>query len=55
MVKANLKYTKKKQQQQPCHEIEVPHKRKKNHTQKTTKQKKVNEENQKNKQKKKTK
>ena len=49
MVTANLKYTKKKkQQQQPCHEIEVPLKRKKKtHTQKTTKQKKVNEENQK--------
>ena len=51
MVTANLKYTKKKQQQQPCHEIEVPLKRKKKtHTQKTTKQNKVNEENEKTKQ-----
>ena len=54
MVTANLKYTKKKKQQQPCHEIEVPLKRKKTHTQKTTKQNKVNEENQKNKKKKQT-
>ena len=52
MVTANLKYTKKKQQQQPCHEIEVPLKRKKKPThKKTTKQKK---ENLKNKQKKQT-
>ena len=51
MVTANLKYTKKQQQQQPCHEIEVPLKRKKKPThKKTTKPNKVNEENKKTKQ-----